>query len=120
MEVATAKVVVKMAVSSWLNPMSSSHMDKNDSADHGNEPLTPCATKTWNVGIWIMDLASMISSLASSSADFLLTGAACEAALFVGKWGSTAKNHTRMPTMTLTTATRWKAIRHPSIPKIVV
>ena len=41
MEVATAKIVVKMAVSSWLNPMSSSHMDMKDSADHGNEPLTP-------------------------------------------------------------------------------
>lgn len=51
MEVATAKIVVNTAVSSWVNPMSSSHMDKKDSADQGNEPLTPWATKTWNVGI---------------------------------------------------------------------
>ena len=44
-------------------------MDRNDNADHGNEPLTPCATKIWNVGIWITDLASLSSSLASSHAD---------------------------------------------------
>uniref|UniRef100_J3MX06 Uncharacterized protein n=1 Tax=Oryza brachyantha TaxID=4533 RepID=J3MX06_ORYBR len=116
-DVATEKTVVNTAVSSWLNPMSSSHMDMNDSADHGNDPLTPCATKIWNVGIRHTAFASPTSSLASSHADrrFPPPG---EAPL--EKWGSTAKSQTRTPTATLMAATRWNATRQPSIPRTVV
>lgn len=40
-ELAIQKMVMSTAVWLWLKPLSSSHMDANESADHGNEPLTP-------------------------------------------------------------------------------
>ena len=46
------------AVFSCEKPESSNHIAENDRADHGNEPVTPCATIIWKDGILITDFAS--------------------------------------------------------------
>ena len=118
-EAAITNKLMRNAVFLWEKPISSNHMGANDKADQGNEPVTPWATMIWKDVILMTDLASWTRSFTSDHMDLLGTWLLALAAPS-GKCGSLAKRRTKIPTITLTSPTRWKEILQPAIPMNVV